>query len=103
MQSYRYEGPRSEAILVRNLERDTKTIDLPEVGEDGQVKRGPGGKRVMRRIVLGSSLDADETADAARIGPEVPIAKPDWERIKALVAVKGWLKRRNIEAVNPLE
>lgn len=103
MQPYSYDGPPAGAILVRNLQRDTKTIDLPIMDGD-QVKRGPGGKMLARRLTLGSTLDADlEAATGKRVGPEALVARADWERMKAIPAIKGWLKARGIEAVSPIE
>lgn len=88
-QQYIYEGPRSEAVILRNRTKAPITIAVPLYGVDG--KAVPGGVSDQREIVLLG--EQDEGIDGSQASPECVVAKTDWEKLMKRRVIQDLTRR----------
>lgn len=86
---YKYDGPRADAVLLRNRTKGPITIAVPLLGVDGKVV--PGGVADQREIVLLG--EQDEGVDGSEAGPECVVAKADWEQLLKRAVIRDLTKR----------
>ena len=91
---YVYDGPKSEAVFVRNTTKATIRIGVPYRDVAGEIVR-ESGVTVQQDIILGSVLD--EEVDGTEVRPGVLVAKTDWERLLKRPTIQSMIKTRQIE------
>ena len=84
MLRYRYEGPRSEAVVVRNRTKAEFTIGIPMRDET-----------VIQDLVLASVLD--EGVDGSEVQPEALVEKKEWERQLKRPSIRSLITNKTIE------
>ncbi len=92
---YRYDGPKSEAVLVRNRTQAQIRIGVPLRDVCGEKVPSPEGGHVQLDIILGSILD--EGIDGSDVQPGVLVEKKEWERLAKRPVIQGLIRNGSIE------
>ena len=93
-QPYRYEGPRSEAVVVRNRTRAEVRIEIPYRDVAGEIVTS-AGVTVMQDLILGSITD--EGVDGSEVRPDELVSKKEWERLSMRASIRSLITDRTIE------
>ena len=94
MLRYRYEGPRSEAVVVRNRTKAEFTIGIPMRDVTGEIVKA-AGETVIQDLVLASVLD--EGVDGSEVQPEALVDKKEWERLLKRRSIRSLITDKTIE------
>jgi hypothetical protein len=95
MLRYRYEGPRSEAVVVRNRTKAEFTIGIPMRDVTGEIVKAASGETVIQDLVLSSVLD--EGVDGSEVQPEALVEKKEWERQLKRPSIRSLITNKTIE------
>ena len=93
-QPYRYDGPRSEAVVVRNRTRAEVRIGIPYRDVGGEVVKS-GGVTVVQDLILGSITD--EGVDGSAVTPDMLVDKREWARLVKRPTIQSLIRDRTIE------
>lgn len=93
-QPYIYEGPRSEAVIVRNRTRAEVRIGIPLRDVAGEVVKS-SGTIVVRDLILGSITD--EEVDGSEVKPQMLVDKREWERLMKRATIRSLVTTKVIE------
>jgi hypothetical protein len=93
-QPYKYDGPRSEAVLVRNRTRAEVRIEIPYRDVAGEIVKS-SGVTVMQDLILASVTD--EGIDGSEARPDQLVEKREWARLEKRSSIRSMVTDRTIE------
>ena len=93
-QPYIYDGPRSEAVVVRNRTRAEVRIGIPYRDVAGEIVKS-AGVTVQQDLILGSITDED--VDGSAVKPQMLVEKKEWERLVKRPSIRSLIDTKVIE------